>query len=187
MISNYILHLIYFIEFQNNSNFFRDQLDIKLIIYHSTNSSTRSMAEGKTTKIRIIGPKYLDFVAGSDDFTTNYTLDGTDKNGVTFVKGPQIDSKLGGVPTDIQFENGIKFADFISINFTMTVDKDKIRPVGSGNQDTAALFHPLCIQNVFESYPADNETTFVSCGSFTSRSFISKSDGIFQLSLYRFK
>ena len=137
------------------------------------------MAEGKTTKIRIIGPKYLDYVDGSDEFTTNYTLDGTAKNGVTFVKGPQIDNKLGGVPTDIQFENGIKFADFISISFTMTVDKDKIRPVGSGNQDTAALFHPLCIQNVFESYPADNDTTFVSCGSFTNRSFTSKSDGIF--------
>ena len=166
--------------------FFRDQLDISLIIYHDyTDSSTRSMAEGKTTKIRIIGPKYLDYVSGSDTFTTNYTLDGTANNGVSFVKGPQIDSKLGGVPTDIQFENGIKFADFISINFTMTVDKDKIRPVGSGNQDTAALFHPLCIQNVFESYPADNDTTFVSCGSFTNRSFTSKSDGILKSCLYR--
>ena len=141
------------------------------------------MAEGKTTKIRILGPKYLDYVPNDDDFQTNYTLDGTDKNGVSFVKGPSDGSnKMGGIPTDIMFENGIKFADFISINFTMTVDKDNIRPVGSGNQDTAALFHPLCIQNVFESYPADNDTTYVSCGSFTNRSFTSKSEGKSQFS-----
>ena len=139
------------------------------------------MAEGKTTKIRILGPKYLDYVPGSDDFQTNYTLDGTDKNGVSFEKGPEFPANSGktaGIPTDIKFENGIKFADFISINFTMTVDKDGIRPVGAGNQDASALFHPLCIQNVFESYPENNDTKYVSCGSFTSRSFVSKSDGI---------
>ena len=135
------------------------------------------MAEGKTTRIRIIGPKYLDFDNTSDTFTTNYTLNGTANDGVTFEKGPQPSNKMGGIPTDIQFLNGIKFADFISINFTMTVDKDKIRPVGAGNQNTAAIFHPLCIQNVFESYPADNSTKYVSCGSFTNRSFTSESAG----------
>ena len=161
---------------------FRETLDIKLIIYHDATSTTRSMAEGKTTRVRIIGPKYLDYIVDTDSFQTNYTLDGTANNGVTFEKGPSNafgNNKLSGIPTDIQFTNGLKFADFVSINFTMSVDNDGIRPVGAGIQETAVIFHPLCIQNVFESYPENNDTTYVSCGSLTSRPFISDSGGKF--------
>ena len=151
-------------------------MDIKLIVYHNADGdSARSMAEGKTTRIRLIGPKFLDFDPNSDTFTSNYTLNGTANAGVTFEKGPE----KAGLPTDIQFTHGLKFADFVSINFTMSVDKDGIRPVGAGNMETAVVLHPLCIQNVFESYPTDNDTTYVSCGSLSSRPFISDSAGTF--------
>ena len=160
-------------------------MDIKLIVYHNADGdSARSMAEGKTTRIRLIGPKFVDFDPNSDTFTSNYTLDGTANDGVTFEKGPQIGGKTSGIPTDIQFTNGLKFADFVSINFTMSVDKDGIRPVGAGNMETAVVLHPLCIQNVFESYPTDNDTTYVSCGSLSSRPFISDSAGIFVYVVY---
>ena len=165
--------------------FFREKLDIKLIVYHNADGdSARSMAEGKTTRIRLIGPKFVDFDPNSDTFTSNYTLDGTANDGVTFEKGPQIGGKTSGIPTDIQFTHGLKFADFVSINFTMSVDKDGIRPVGAGNMETAVVLHPLCIQNVFESYPTDNDTTYVSCGSLSSRPFISDSAGIFVYVVY---
>ena len=155
-------------------------MDIKLIVYHNADGdSARSMAEGKTTRIRLIGPKFVDFDPNSDTFTSNYTLDGTANDGVTFEKGPQIGGKTSGIPTDIQFTHGLKFADFVSINFTMSVDKDGIRPVGAGNMETAVVLHPLCIQNVFESYPDDNDTSYVSCGSLSSRPFISDSAGTF--------
>ena len=155
-------------------------MDIKLIIYHDATSTTRSMAEGKTTRVRIIGPKYLDYIDGTNSFQTNYTLGENANEGVTFEKGPSnafSNDKLSGIPTDIQFSHGLKFADFVSINFTMTVDNDAIRPVGAGIQETAVIFHPLCIQNVFESYPENNDTKYVSCGSLTSRPFISDSGG----------
>ena len=162
--------------------FFREKLDIKLIVYHNADGdSARSMAEGKTTRIRLIGPKFVDFDPNSDTFTSNYTLDGTANDGVTFEKGPEIGGKTSGIPTDIQFTHGLKFADFVSINFTMSVDKDAIRPVGAGNMETAVVLHPLCIQNVFESYPNDNDTTYVSCGSLSSRPFISDSAGAFRI------
>jgi hypothetical protein len=138
------------------------------------------MAEGKTTRVRIIGPKYLDYISGTNTFETNYTLNGEANNGVTFEKGPSnafSNDKLSGIPTDIQFTHGIKFGDFVSINFTMTVDNDGIRPVGAGIQETAVILHPICIQNVFESYPENNDTKYVSCGSLTSRPFISDSGG----------
>ena len=161
--------------------FLREKLSISLKIYHNANSGDeRSMAEGKTTRIRLIGPKYVDFYPEGpkkDEFQSNYTLNGNADNGVTFLKGPTIRGATAGLPTDIQFTNGLKFADFVSINFTMTIDKDSIRPVGSGSQETAIVFHPLCIQNVFESYPADNDTTYISCGSLSSRPFIAESAG----------
>ena len=128
----------------------------------------------------MIGPRYLVYDPSADTFSSNYTLNGTANAGVTIETGPAVDgSNNVGIPTDIQFTNGLKFADFVELNFTMSVDKDSIRPVGSGSQDTAVVFHPLCIQNVFESYPPDNATTFVSCGTLTSRPFVSDAPGNF--------
>ena len=185
VLSNIISHNRQNQTFYVEKIFFREKLDIKLIVYHNADGdSARSMAEGKTTRIRLIGPKFVDFDPNSDTFTSNYTLDGTANDGVTFEKGPQIGGKSSGIPTDIQFTNGLKFADFVSINFTMSVDKDGIRPVGAGNMETAVVLHPLCIQNVFESYPTDNDTTYVSCGSLSSRPFISDSAGIFVYVVY---
>ena len=131
------------------------------------------MAEGRTTRIRVIGPTYLGYELNEDSFWTNYTLSDTPNKDVTIKQGPKPED---GIPVDIEFANGLKFADFVFINFSMTVDKHAKRPVGSGNQETAAVFHPICQQNVFASYPASADT-FVSCGTLTSRQFTSVSEG----------
>ena len=132
------------------------------------------MAEGKITKIRILGPRYLEYDPNEDSFSTNYTLDGSENNGVTFEKGPAVDGHNNvGIPTDIKFLYGLKFADFVSINFSLSVDPRSLRPVLSGIQETAAVFNPLCIQNVFEGYPSNNDSAYVSCGTLTSRPFTS--------------
>ena len=53
--------------------------------------------------------------------------------------------------TDFEFVGGILFPDVISLNFTLSVDPDKERPVGSGDAQTAIVMHPVCIQSVFQS------------------------------------
>jgi len=132
------------------------------------------MAEGKTTRIRVLGPKYLAYEADDEQsLSTNYTLTGTPSQNVTIQRGP---NSFVGIPIDIEFGHGLKFADIVSVNFTMTVDKNQQRPVGSGRSETAVVFHPLCKQNVFSSYPA-NDNTYVSCGTLTSRPFFSDAPG----------
>ena len=39
--------------------------------------------------------------------------------------------------TDFEFVGGILFPDIISLNFTLSVDPEKERPVGSGDAQTA--------------------------------------------------
>ena len=155
-------------------------MNLALIIKHDdATGDMRSMAEGISTRIRVIGPTYLGYESENcgencDKFWTNYTLhDDTPNDDVTIKQGP---TPTDGIPIDIEFANGLKFADFVYINFTMTVDKHGKRPVGSGSQETAVVFHPICQQNVFASYPADTNT-FVSCGTLTSRPFTSLSPG----------
>ena len=52
--------------------------------------------------------------------------------------------------TDFEFVGGILFPDIISLNFTLSVDPEKERPVGSGDAQTAIVMHPICIQSVFQ-------------------------------------
>ena len=78
--------------------------------------------------------------------------------------------------TDFEFVGGILFPDIISLNFTLSVDPEKERPVGSGDAQTAIVMHPICIQSVFQSWPADT-STYVGCGSMYAEPFISTSPG----------
>ena len=78
--------------------------------------------------------------------------------------------------TDFVFTGGILFPDIISLNFTMSVDPDMERPVGSGEAKTAVVMHPVCIQSVFSDWPIDDET-YVGCGSMAAVPFISVSPG----------
>lgn len=82
--------------------------------------------------------------------------------------------------TDFEFEGGILFPDIISLNFTMSVDPDKERPVGSGDLTTAIVMHPVCSQPTFHDWPADADT-FVGCGSMYVDPFVSSSPGNFIL------
>ena len=87
--------------------------------------------------------------------------------------------------TDFEFVGGILFPDIISLNFTLSVDPEKERPVGSGDAQTAIVMHPICIQSVFQSWPADT-STYVGCGSMYAEPFISTSPGKY-LFILKFK
>ena len=78
--------------------------------------------------------------------------------------------------TDFEFTGGILFPDIISFNFSLTVDPNSERAIGSGEATTAIAMHPICIQSVFYDWPAD-DSTYVGCGTMTAETFISNSGG----------
>jgi hypothetical protein len=78
--------------------------------------------------------------------------------------------------TDFEFTGGILFPDIISLNFTLTVDPDQERPVGSGEAASAIVMHPICRQSQFLDWPADN-LTYVGCGSMVAEAFTSIAPG----------
>ena len=82
--------------------------------------------------------------------------------------------------TDFEFTGGILFPDIINLNFSLTVDPDSERPVGSGDANTAIVMHPICKQSQFADWPED-ENSFVSCGSLASEPFISSAPGNYKL------
>ena len=85
--------------------------------------------------------------------------------------------------TDFEFTGGILFPDIISLKFSLTVDPNSERAIGSGEATTAIAMHPICIQSVFYDWPKD-ENTYVGCGTMTAETFISNSGGMYIAVLY---
>jgi hypothetical protein len=91
----------------------------------------------------------------------------------------KLNNKIGRIGlsvTDFEFIGGILFPDKISLNFSLTIDPDEYRAVGSGKIDSSIVMHPLCRQSQFLDWPAKKDT-YVSCGSMASESFISRAKG----------
>ena len=80
---------------------------------------------------------------------------------------------------DFEFTGGILFPDIIELNFSLTVDPLKERPVGSGEATSAVVLHPICMQSVFDSWPATADSTWVGCGSMDAEPFRSIAPGNF--------
>lgn len=138
-----------------------DTLNFEAVIYHNEDSK----AEGYPTRIRVIAPNYVYFVDGTDTFVTNYTQGGVSTNMVT--KHNTTESTI----IDFEFPGGLLFPDVVSLNFSMTVDPLKERPTGSGEAATAVVFHPICQQSEFFTWPPAD--TYAGCGSMTAEPFIS--------------
>lgn len=119
------------------------------VIKHLSNSK----AEGETTKIKVVSTRDLKF--GIDDFfESNFTLHG----GVSLERGTQ------GPYIYFVFGGGIKFLDYVSLNFSMTVGAYNAHGPSTGGFKTALAFIPLCLMTPVHGYPITNsaETT---CGS----------------------
>ncbi len=145
---------------------FRDKIRLESVIFHGPGSA----GEGIKTTLRVIAPSFVKYVTDSDTFESNYTF-GEANPSVT------VNTNYDGVSiTDISLEGGVYFPDVISLNFTLSVDPEKERPVGSGDLESAIVMYPICKQSVFADYPADTDT-FIGCGSLYAESFTSSSPG----------
>ena len=77
---------------------------------------------------------------------------------------------------DLLFPMGILFPDIISLNFSMIIDPDGIRPIGKGNETSTLVMFPLCQQSQFYNYPS-NTSGFVTCGGVSSKTLIANVPG----------
>jgi hypothetical protein len=76
----------------------------------------------------------------------------------------------------IEFENGILFPDVITLNFSLSMDPHRQRPIGSGELVFSVVIAPVCQQSVYSGFP-NSPTTFVGCGGYVSESVGSLAPG----------
>lgn len=145
---------------------FRDTIYISSIIKHDK-FSTR---EGYPTVIQIIVPPYLAYKEDIDTFTSNYTSNGNE-NVTVAVTNPST--------VHFQFPQGISFPDIVELNFSMTVEMEGNRPVGSGVQSSSIVFVPICFHSG-NDYIGDANSSVVSCGSLHALPFESSAPGEIQ-------
>ena len=110
--------------------------------------------------MRVLTPNYVRWVDGSDTFTTNYTIPNTNETiTVEF-------NDTGSNELIFNFPRGITFPDIISLEFSMTADPDALRRPGAGDEQSAAVIHPTCVQHIIDGYPDGSQEQF--CGEFDS-------------------
>ncbi len=152
-----------------------EKLEVASVIYHSENST----AEGYPGILRVIAPAYMSFVEGSDTFSTNYTSTLNETNLTVDTFGG------GGGTFDFVFGGGLTYADVVQLNFTVTVDPTLMRAVGSGVEDSALVLTPVCVRNVFASYPPDDADSpyehQTQCGSHVGVQFASTAPECFDI------
>ena len=146
---------------------YRDILQLEAVIYHDEDSK----AEGLPARIRVIAPAYVKYIPNTNSFESNYSVAQVSQDKVIVQSTNEVSI------TDFEFVGGILFPDIISLNFTLSVDPNKDRPVGSGNANTAIVMHPICTQSQFQEWPKE-PTDFVGCGSMATASFVSTAPGI---------
>ena len=71
---------------------------------------------------------------------------------------------------------GILFPDIISLNFSMIIDPDGIRPIGKGDELSTIVMFPLCQHTRFNNYPS-NASEFVACGGVSTKTLIANVPG----------
>jgi hypothetical protein len=99
----------------------------------------------------------------TNSVTTNYT--GT----VNVILHPSATPPWDTDYFDIEFVDGITYADFISLNITMTVDYLGTEMVGAGVVNSSVVMYPICKLGGFlnpitsSKYPLDAED-YLACG-----------------------
>ncbi len=135
------------------------------------------MAEGYPARIRIQTPTFLTYIAGVNTIESNYTTTSTMN---IYPNGSSPVSNLLGLSAgavawnkgyiDIEFADGITYADYINLNFSLSVDPNKELPVGMGIKNSSIMITPICKRSEFDN-PADSPNKyplagedFVACG-----------------------
>jgi hypothetical protein len=117
---------------------------LQTVFYHNFNlSNPVSQSEGwPNVNIRVIAPSFLQFINGTNNFTTNYT------NGFATVLNQST------FTAEIQLSRGLLFPDFVAINFSLSVDPSRELPIGSGIKFAPIVVFPACQQSVFAGFPS---------------------------------
>eukprot|EP00094_Tigriopus_californicus_P011497 TCALIF_11102-PA protein Name:"Protein of unknown function" AED:0.05 eAED:0.05 QI:9/0.85/0.90/1/0.6/0.47/21/323/1445 len=138
-----------------------DTIYVQSVIKHDE-MSTR---EGYPTFIQVIVPHYLTYKENSDSFLTNYSSIGNDEIVTVTV------ANTSGIL--FQFPQGISFPDIVELNFSLSVEMDGKRPIGSGVESSAIVFAPIC----FHSGHNKTNSSVSNCGSLRALPFESCAPG----------
>jgi len=140
-------------------------LNFSTVLFHSN----YSRAEGAgNVVVRLIMPVWLGYDSSINSFTTNYTS-GTCS---TLQSGGDKNNSLSFV-----FSNGVFFSDYISLNFSLTVDPLDLLGNGRGIVNSSIIAQVHCMSSVFLGFPAASTTVMI-CGPYmqTSLSVLSPPD-----------
>ena len=78
---------------------------------------------------------------------------------------------------DLFFPVGILFVDIISLNFSMFIDPNTVRPIGKGNENSTVVMYPICQQTQFFTYPVNATSDYIACGAMASTTLIANVPG----------
>jgi hypothetical protein len=119
-------------------------------------------------RVRILTPKHMVF--DNTSLVTNYTS-GPAANNLTVVAYNSSTSVI-----DLFFPVGILFVDIISLNFSMKIDPNTVRPIGKGNENSTVVMFPICRQWQYFNYPT-NTSDYIACGGMASTTLIANVPG----------
>ena len=128
-----------------------DTISLSATVFHSEFSRGEAYQE---SYIRLVLPEWLTF-DNSETCTTNYT----DSNACTFFEHENV--------TNIKFENGITYSDYIGINFTISVGPESRIPseLPSEIVNSTIAAKIKCKQFPFHGIPSDSNKNHV-CGPY---------------------
>ena len=118
------------------------------------------MAEGYPTIIKIILPKYLGFTS-NNNFTSNYTINNSQLDKATMATTDD-DRNL-----EITFPRGVTYADIIEFNFTLTVDPNELKELGSADETLLLASLLICNQSIIDDFPSEGNELRL-CGEITT-------------------
>ena len=116
-----------------------------------------------SARVRILTPKHMLF--DNNSLVTNYTS-GSASNNNTVVAYNSSNAVI-----ELFFPAGILFVDIISLNFSMFIDPNSIRPAGKGKDNSTVVMFPICQQTQFFQYPVNATTDYIACGGMASTTF----------------
>lgn len=114
-------------------------------------------------RLRIMGPAFVKYVPALNNVTSNYT-------------NIKVVSQTA-VPLELEFANGFLFPDIASVNFSLTMDPDAERPIGSGEIIISTVVAPICQQSSYLGYPVNTTTSFTGCGGYVTKTVGSVAPG----------
>ena len=144
-------------------------INFTALVYHHQNQTAGlpgaiSRAEGwPVARLRILGPAFIKYDPAVNNVSSNYT-------NLTVVN-------QNAVPLELEFSYGFLFPDVVTLNFSLTMDPDAERPIGSGELIVSVVIAPICRQSTFFGFPANTTPVFAGCGGYVTKSVGSLAPG----------